>query len=280
MMRIFLIAVASLLSAVHIGGAYGESRDREHRVDEMLTLAGVRAAIAQLAQQAQHGVPTSARQLSADQQAMLSRIVGHEFREGVVYDLVKARLRNRVDDNRVAAALAYLRTPLAQAMHRLEVEASGPGVEVDLQRFADELRTNPPDEGRLAAIRRLERAMRATDFSFDLVIATVRGMAAAIDPTLPPHKRLKPGELNTIERRLRRETRGAMEQATLFRMLYTYRSATDAELVRYAETLETDTGRWVTDVLSRSLIEAFAAVMGRVASQMAQAKSPQGLAPR
>ena len=265
-----VLGLVSAIGAAPLAPAGADEQSRERLIEEALTLSGARAQIAQIESQAQSGLQEHQERLGPEMHSAIRRLVTEQVRAEVVTSAVTRRIHEDFDAARMAGALAWLRSPLSKKITRLETQASRPEAALQIERFVARLRSQRPAARRLELIRRLDDAARATESSLDLVIAVVRSLAAAIDPALPPEKRLRPGELESLERRMRSEGRGQIQQAVAFRMLFTYQSLPDAELARYAEFWESDAGRWFGDTLGRALIHSIGVAMREVGEEIAR----------
>lgn len=164
-----------------------------------------------------------------------------------------ASLTQNFERERVGAALAMLRSPIALKMTRLETEGSAPGVEAELSAFAQQVQTEMPPPARMSLVTRLDRLSGATEFSARIAagaaMAVLRGLTAAQGAKLGSDG----PTLGEMEAKLR----GELRNHVLISLLFCYRSATDPELDEYARLLDSDIGRSTVAALMRAAEAAF-----------------------
>jgi uncharacterized protein DUF4124 len=172
-------------------------------------------------------------------------------------------LSQRLDAERTASLLTWLRTPLSRRI--VERENPPPSRERTARQaaFLNGLPSSPPSPARVALLHRLDRAGDVTELS-----AVVLGAAgAALNQTVAPF--LSPGALPRTAMSAE-ANRPPMDEMFRFRVMtalaFAYHGLSDDELGRYATFLESATGRWFTQVSRAALLGSLEQVSRRMAS--------------
>lgn len=179
-------------------------------------------------------------------------------------------LRKEYDAKRFDALLKLLNTPIARKMSDLELAAATPQIQQELMQYAASLNAAPPAPQRLELIVKLMGAMSSVEAMVNIQAQSVEAMARAMDPILPPEQRLKPGQLEQMIKEMRTQATPGAQQFLTLHNLYTYRSASDAELQEYLALCQSDTGRWFTPLMIRAMTAAFGDASAMLAQRMAE----------
>ncbi len=127
----------------------------------------------------------------------------------------------------------WLDSPLGKKCTRLEEAASTPETLSNVKKFAARLKQAPPAANRLAILRRLDAAVKATETNVEIAMNTQLAVAFAVVKSLP---REQQGSLKDIAAQMeknRPQIEAVMKSQTLLFALYAYQDLTNAELERY-----------------------------------------------
>ena len=231
-------------------------------VDEVLELSGLKLQLAQLPQQVLAQAPQLPSELSPQERAALLRALAYAFRIDAIYPVIKATFLAEFDEDQIASLLRWLRSPAARRMVALEVRASSPAAASELQAFAAGLERTPPSATRIALIRRLDEATATTAIGFETLVAIAEEIARATGT-----ERMSVGELEAMMRS-RADVQDVLADTTSVTLLFTYRTARDAELAPYVAAWESEPGRWFSGLWRRAYLQAIRGAARRFADQL------------
>jgi hypothetical protein len=243
-------------------------------VDELLARSGLKRHIALIGHRLQHQFEAQGA-FTPDERAALSRAAMNAYRPDVIYAAVREQLELRRDENKMNELLAWYRLPLGTRLVDLEVAAAIAQVGIEIVEYAERLKENPPTYERLESLQRLDAAVGNTDLSVDLAMVMQESMARAIDPVLPPERRMKPGQLQRDLARMRAEIVTPTRNAVLLTMLFTYRSVGDEDVRAYLRLMESPAGRWFSEATRRAMLQSIAAAAEMTATELARMVPPE-----
>lgn len=250
-----LCLVAGVVSAAYAQG--GE--DARALMAELLDLSGLKRQIAQFPSFMQAGaLQGGVQKLKPTEAAKVNQAIAEVFRPDPLYRMISEQIGGQLPPGHLSSLLAWYRSPLGKRLSELEVQATTPQALQEMQRFSAQLQRKPAAPERLALIRKLDQAARATDAAIEMVVVSFRGMAKALDPALPPEKRLKPGELDRLTARLKAEFEAPLRAQSLTAMLYTYQSVPDSEISEYVAFLQSEAGTAFTKASNAAFIKVVA----------------------
>lgn len=184
-----------------------------------------------------------------------------------------SHLRPRLASGPLDAVMQWLGSERGRRITQVEEAASTPAAQARMAEFAATLQANPPKPERLALIRRLDAATRATDFATDLsmrvAVAVARGLVAAQASSLPA------SDLDAALEAHRGPMRTGAQRMVLLTFLYTYRDLSDADVSAYVEFMESVPGQWYNDATSSAFIASLDYAASRLTRNLAATLRPQ-----
>ena len=148
-----------------------------------------------------------------------------------------------------------MNTPAAKRVIQLETQETDPqAMQGFIKALASEVSARPSDE-RLTLVRRMAKATHATDASIRTVIEVLEGMGKVFDLAHGSDGAAAPPEISQAIEQIRSQ-RELIEASVLTRMLFTYRSLSDAELEAYVKFWESDDGQWFSRMGTQAIINA------------------------
>jgi len=206
-------------------------------------------------------------------EAAVNDILGRSLDPAKMTADIAANMKGNLDAERMARFLELLRQPVAVKMAGLE---SGPLPSDVVKDASENFRKNPPPAARVKLIQSIDEVTHASELGGELASAMARDMVDVMLDSLKKAGKKVPkearesvaGQLNTM----RSQARGN------FRSLQSviYRDVSDAELSEYLKLLDTDTGRWGSDLLAG----AIKPVLVSRGSELGKAVAPLALASR
>lgn len=275
MKRVFVLGALVLMSTWVPSHAQGTKADPNPLVEEVLELSGARRQIAQIPAVVQAGAAQQKTGLKPEDEAKINRIIAESYQVDALYQTVRAHLQQHFDRQRFGVLLQWLRSPLARKISGLEVRASTPQAVQEMQQFATQLHRNPPGRERLTLLRKLDETTGMTEFNIEMIVSSFRELAKAIDPMLPPEKRLKKGELEHLTNDMRAQVAIPVKNEVMLTLLYTYHPLTESELRAYLAFLESATGKWFSRVASDALLTAMRGAAARVGREVGKTFSSE-----
>jgi hypothetical protein len=271
-----LLAV-SLLAPTAFASAGSGTGDE---MQEIFRLSGLEAQIGALDRVVAASLVPNLQRVPAAQADVVRDAVLRAFSAPVIQQDVSARLAKANDPQQAAATLRWLRSPLGRRVTELETHASSAEGVQALEAFAQQLRSHPPDETRLALARALDQAIGQTDFAVEVSLASARAAMSALGAALPQEKRLEPDKIEAAIEAQRQRLHQQLAMASLASTLFTYQNLSNAELESYVVFARSDAGRWYHGVVKQALLEMLTDVssrMGRtVATALRSAPAPSG----
>ena len=212
----------------------------------------------------------------ADYRAMAD-IANGVFEPAKIAAEVTANLKaGQIDDERMARFLELLRQPIVRKLTAPEMRSVTPEA---MKEYADGLRKNPPAAARVSLIRTLDDVSRTSDVGADMTGALARDMVDTMLESLKKAGKNAPKDAQqTVGAQL--NVMRDQSRAQLLAVMYVmYRKATDEELSEYVKLLDTDTGRWGSELLANAMRPAVVArggALGREVARFALAKMAPG----
>jgi len=240
-----------------------EQGDRVAMVEEILRLSGLTRQITEVPSQVQSSLSERSSQLAHSTQQRMKEIVTRSFRTDTMYLSLKERLVQEFKADRLSALLFWFRSPLSREMVELEARALSPDRVQLIKNFVARLQSSPPPASRLAVIDRLDTATKNSELLMSISFAVARSMAHAARS----HS-MSPEMIEAGLRQARVQYYQPIKTASQLVLLFTYRSASDAQLVEYTEFWESDLGRQFVRVVHGALVDAVSASADRFAREI------------
>ena len=182
---------------------------------------------------------------------VVGRLLEREITGERLYGAHAAHLAARFDGARFERLLAVLREPLSRRMTELEVAAAAVGPDT-MTAWVASVRATDAGRERLALARRIDEATAGTETTLAVLVAAGRGAVRAFAAAIPPGAGDPLADFRDSVAKLEPEIR----EQTVASLAFTYREATVAEVARYAETLESELGRWFSRLQRESAVYA------------------------
>lgn len=262
------VLLLSIILIVNVCSFSYAQYDQNTLIAEVLELSGAKKQVEQIPDIVNAQLTQRQMEVKPEVYEKVSRIMAESYKANTLYQDVVNYFKNNFDQNRLLVILEWLQSPLSQKMSRLEIQASTAEAMQEMRNFAAQLQYTPPRQERLALVQRFDEVVGATEMSIEMSLASFRGLAKAIDPTLPPEKRLQEGQLEQLCNQMKAQLQMPLKNSTLVSFLYTYRSVSDEELNTYIDFWESDTGKWFNRVSSEAVMEAMTKAAEGAGNQM------------
>ena len=194
------------------------------------------------------------------------------YEPGKMTEELTANLKKNLDVERMGRFLEVLRQPVALKMSSQETRAVAPEV---VKEFQENFRKNPPPPDRVKLIQSLDDVTHTSEVAFDMSSVIARSMVDTMLAELQKRGKNVPKEARQMvgsQLNAMRDQARAQIRSVLY---VTYRNATDAELAEYVKLLDTDTGRWGSEVLAnavRPVLTSRGAALGADVGKLAMSR--------
>lgn len=266
MIRRALLSLIVLSSAGLAGAAPVRELPIRESAETLYRYAGLERQVPQLGAQIEQYLRSDP---SAIPDATLERMgmaIRRAFDEKRMKAEILADLRAEWNPTLATEALKWLRSPVGREVTQLEERASTPEAQGAVEAFAASLASTPPDPKRLAGVRRLDEATRATDISVEIMSTMARTIARTAVASHPG-----PASLEDVDRELaaqRPALRKAAETYTLIGFLYTYRDLSPQQFAEYLAFFDTPGGKWYQQEVGAAYQRAVNAASERFAVEL------------
>lgn len=231
-----------------------ELADEDAMLAEAIELVGLRRLTDEIA--------SSADEAANGTSEVLEAALTEGFAAERLYEVAEATFREEASGTRLAAALEFLRSPLARRMERAETMGS----QTSVDEYAQTLASDPPSGDRVELLLRLDRASGTSEAAVEMQAAMIKAMLQSIYPSGPDTEHAIERALDEARPKLARRTRNRIHVSLHFM----YRDVTDAALTEYVTYLESENGEWLSRVLLKSLFAAMEAGAKRSGEVLAE----------
>ena len=183
------------------------------------------------------------------------------------------------DVERMARFLELLRQPIAVKMTAPEMRAVTPEA---MKEYTDSFRKNPPPAARVKMIETLDQVTHSSEVGADMASAMARDMVDTMLDSMKKAGKNVPREARQVVGSQLNSMRNQSRVQIRSVMYVMYRKASDEELSEYVKLLDTDTGRWGSELLAnamRPVMVSRGSALGREVAQFAMAKLAAGKEP-
>ncbi|MBI4546800.1 MAG: hypothetical protein HY707_02385 [Ignavibacteriae bacterium] len=263
-----LLAIAFLCCISSIVSAQGGASDT--LIQEVLELSGAKQQIAQLTEIMEQQLARQRSSMKSKDFALVDSILYDAYDPDTLYQIVVDYFKESYDEKQCTSLLDWLRTPLSQTLSTLEIQASTPDGQEDMEVYARDLQYKSAAQARIDVVHQLDNAIHATELVLKILTNTFRELMLAITPVLSSEKRVNEGELQLLTEQMRSELEPTIKEATKVSFLFTYRSVSADELRRYIRFYESETGQWFSRVSSEGLIRALTHAIRKAGREIAE----------
>lgn len=272
---LFVILLASACNLIHVNAPTPVSvQTPDEQIDEMLELSGLTKQVEQMPaaiksgfiQQQQRGQS----KLTPENYDRLLKIVTDSYNASDLKQSMVDYFTAHYDHDHVSAELTILHSPLSKKMTELETRASTPEALQEIQKYVQQLKSEPPAPERMALIGTLDRVAGTTDLNVEILVSASMAYIRVFNAISPREKRLNQDQLEEVAGRIRKELWNPIEQATTVTILYMYRSIPDTELKEYIKLYESETAGWFKQLTKAALVNALTTAAEKAGNQMAK----------
>lgn len=163
----------------------------------------------------------------------IRRLIGVSYRSDVISQVVLKQIQNHVSQDDLKSVLQWLDSPLGKKCVELENAASTPEALKEIDEFARQLEKSLPAPERLRLLQEFDTAAKVTEAAIEISWNTQLAVALAIALATPSEHEVTIPEVRKELEAGRAQLEASVRADILVTLLYTYRSLTNAELVKY-----------------------------------------------
>ena len=248
----------------------GQAKADPQLVQVLMTKSGMITQMEQAPQMVQAGMAQANQQfqkLSQEELDYLSSLVADAYKPAAILDTFRNYLQENLSDGDIRAILAWLDSPLGGKLTGYVTDASTAAAMQEMQAMAETLLK---DEGRVSLIKRLDKALGATESGTSLALDTQSAMILAFTASMPIEQRPSMEDITRIVNRGKEQVLPYVEQQTLLSLLYMYRRATNAEIEQYIMFNQSEAATHYNEVETNAMHEAFVKAGRTLARLMAK----------
>lgn len=235
---------------------------KEALVQEVYTKSGMEKQLQQLPLVIQAAVDQALReghlleQLPRQVTSAISALAPVAFASENLKEVVLSHLKEKLAAQDIKKVLKWLDSPLGKKCAQLEEAAATPEALTEMRRYAAAIKGSPPKKERLAVLRKLDIASRATETAVEVALSTQVAVALAANYTLPLEQQSSIDTIKQTLKRVRSLVEAEARKETLASLLYTYRNLTETQIRQYIEFLSSPAGSKYTEVYNAALKKA------------------------
>jgi hypothetical protein len=184
------------------------------------------------------------------------------------YKQLRTYFAKHYDESRMATFLTLEKTPVHRTMRRQEESAQTAAAQATRRRFELSLKSDPPSAARVALLGKLDATRGTTETEVKMVAGIINAMSAALGAQMPP-------DLEAQSAAFKDKIRPILSNNILNRNLFTFRSASDADLEDYVAASQQKDIVW----FNRTLQAAVLAVAADRAAKAGEAIKTKASAP-
>jgi Ankyrin repeats (many copies) len=243
--------------------------DPDKLIAEVIELSGLKSSFqafgTEIGRQAAAGDQES---LTADETRVVAESMRRLFEPGKITAEVSANLKTGLDVERMARFLEILRQPIAVKMSSEELRAV---VQPQaLKEFADGLRKNPPPAARAKLIHAVDGATRYSEIQSEMADALIREMLDTMFVGLKKAGKKVPEDAAPAAATQLNGLRAQARNQAIGMLFFTYRNVSDDDLSAYTKLLDSDSGRWGTELLLNAVRPVLTSRFGAFGKDLGQ----------
>ncbi len=262
-LRIALLVIAAALAPSF---AHAETKAHAKWAKAIYRASGIDPVLQSASAQVVQGMGPQVTQMPPFVRKAIERAALTEYDGKILKRDVLARIETKIEPARAEPVMGWLESKRGRAFTKAEEAMADPELMARVQTWSELPENANPPASRLALVRRIDTASGATDFAVDLSLATALAVAVAADATSGSPKQLE--SLRQMLDAERPRMRSQMQGITRVTYLYVYRGFSDAELEPYVAFLESENGKWYSQITSQAVLGAFTASASRMGSAL------------
>jgi hypothetical protein len=252
--------------------------DPDKLIAEVIEASGLKSSFqafgTEIGRQAAAGDQDS---LTADETRAVGDSMRRLFEPGKITAEVSANLKAGLDVERMSRFLEILRQPIAMKMSSEELRAV---VQPQaLKEFADGMRKNPPPAARAKLIQAMDGVTRYSEIQSDMAGAMVRDMLDTMLVELKKAGKKVPKDAAAATATQLNAIRAQARNQAIGMLFFTYRNVSDEDLSAYVKLLDSDSGRWGTELLANAVRPVLTDRFGAFGKDLAQIALSRRMSP-
>jgi hypothetical protein len=242
------------LVLMHPGSVLSEKNPQEpDQVGSLMDRAGLNKQLEEIPQLIEIGMTEANKEtksLTPELLKEVNHIAASAFDSGKLKKIMHDHLQANLSEAETQATLAWLNSPLARKISRMEEQASKPEAYTEMMGMADQLMAN---DGRVKLVKKLDIAVKATETAMSAAVNTQASLIAGLTSALKPEVRPTFEAIESEVKKNKGQMEPIIEAHTVLSYLYSYKDLTDDEIGRYLTFAESLAGKKYHSVVAAGL---------------------------
>lgn len=264
------LAGALLALAATAQPAWPQSQEALEAANRLVVRSGLAAQIEAMPKQIDEEFAQSRGKLPDEILDAIAAAAKESFRPAVLQQEVGRSLAGRMQLGEMQKVTAWLETDLGGRVTRAEEQAARSMTPRTMLAHAEQMKSRPPSQRRMAALAELAAVTKATEAAANVFEAIALGMMIGMDTAQPAQNRIGIAALKSrLRQSMPREKLTESLDAALPEIFsYTYRDVSDADLAAYLAFNRSELGSRYNDAVVAAFTEALAGASVRVGQLM------------
>lgn len=253
------VTVITLVLAGSICDAEDKNNDR--LVLQLMEVSGLKKQVYQIPQllQSDIGQQQLSGNITPEESKRINGLMLSSFEENTIYKAIQEYVKANLHREDIIESLAWLESSIGKKITMLEENASTPNAYMEMQEIGPKLLEENKNTSRFAKIKKLDKVIRATEASVNIVQNVQLAILSAVSASIETGKRPSFKDIQVLVEKQKFLIQTEMEREVQIQFLYTYRELTDHEIDKYIGFAETKSGQryhQVTiDALNQALVQ-------------------------
>lgn len=170
----------------------------------------------------------------------------------------------------------WLQSPLGRKFTSAESKASDPKSGKALLAYIDKIQNDPPPQERVLLIKRFEKSARQTEAAVKIVELITRGILSDLNEFYAAEGTNSAEDINKQIHEMNISLPKSIRPNMILVSQYTYREFTNAEIEKYIDFLESDTGRKYIDIAITGYSDVLSDFLKSAIPKIKQAATTRG----
>lgn len=226
--------------------SHADESSKKTAIKLLMDKSGIERQLSQVPQQLMQSVQQKAAQSAAKNGpnlvfAALAEAIQHAYNIDIIKEEITNTLNTHLTDDEVINILQWFASEYGQEITKQELKTSlsgtTPAGRSDMNAFMERLKMVEPEISRMNMIKKLDKAIHATDFMIDTTLNTTTAFMKAMQKTLPEEAQKQMDDANMAQQidAQRNSLKPVFTQVVENTLLYTYNETSDETLSAYVD---------------------------------------------
>jgi len=267
--------LVSATLAVGAGCAKEEPVDPNARMREIYYLSDLQGRVQPIEIYVEQALSQQTKEFTPDQLEIAREVVRRELNPKKVEQATLERLAEQPQREYVEEAIAWLKTPAVARFMQARSSAWSPSGLLEMRTYAEKLKEEPMSGERMALIERFDKATNSSGLAAETMLLAAYGVAVMHDVLKPVDERMGPAALRESMISQRPILQPIFKQTALVTVGFAFRDASDAEVEKMVEFVESEPGQWLYKTTSSTFLNALLGITANLGGIYSIALPPQ-----